>query len=299
MNQGKTTITEKIPFTDDWMFGMVLRDAEICKELLQRILPEEEFDEIQMIPPADADAEEIDEMESEESVPQMDADRMTTEIQAFLKFGKESHGVRFDAYAKSRNVWAEIEMQTFSGQHLGKRSRYYSATMDVDFFAAGGGYEDLKRSYVIFICTFDYMKTGDAVYFFQHFDAEKGLPFTDESYILILNTSCNPEKVPERLKALYAYINDPVNSFGDDLVERIDRQVEKYNGSEWRRAQMTLSGYVKDRERRARKEGHAEGLKAGEAEALRRVAVKMKASGMTNAEIAELTGLGEKEIEEL
>lgn len=295
MNQGKTTITEKIPFTDDWMFGMVLRDAEICKELLQRILPEEEFDEIQMIPPAGADAQETDEMESAESVPQMDAGRMTTEIQAFLKFGKESHGVRFDAYAKSRNVWAEIEMQTFSGQHLGKRSRYYSATMDVDFFAAGGNYEDLKRSYVIFICTFDYMKTGDAVYFFQHFDVEKGLPFTDESYILILNTSCSPEKVPERLKALYAYINNPANSFGDDLVKKIDRQVEKYNGSEWRRAQMTLSGYVKDRERRARKEG----VKAGEAEALRRVAVKMKASGMASAEIAEMTGLSEKEIEEL
>ena len=58
---------------------------------------------------------------------------------------------------------------------------------------------------------------------------------------------------------------------------------------------MTLSGYVKDRERRARKEG----VKAGEAEALRRVAVKMKASGMASAEIAEMTGLSEKEIEEL
>lgn len=62
---------------------------------------------------------------------------------------------------------------------------------------------------------------------------------------------------------------------------------------------MTLSGYVKDRERRARKEGHAEGLKDGEAEARRRIAAKMKASSMTNAEIAEMTGLSEEEIEEL
>lgn len=54
---------------------------------------------------------------------------------------------------------------------------------------------------------------------------------------------------------------------------------------------MTLSGYVKDRERRARKEG--------EAEASRRIAAKMKASGMASAEIAEMTGLSEEEIEEL
>lgn len=74
-------------------------------------------------------------------------------------------------------------------------------------------------------------------------------------------------------------------------MKKIDRQVEKYNGSEWRREQMTLSGYVKDRERRARKEG--------EAEASRRIAAKMKASGMASAEIAEMTGLSEEEIEEL
>ncbi len=288
MSQKKMTEVEKIPFTDDWMFGMVLRDPEICKELLQRILPEEDFEEIQMISPSGEDFEEIDETKP---VRQKDTDGMTTEIQAFLKFGKESHGVRFDAYAKSRDVWAEIEMQTFSGQNLGKRSRYYSAAMDVDFFAAGGDYGELKRSYVIFICTFDYMKAGEAVYFFQHFDTEKGLPFTDESYILILNTSCSPEKVPEHLKSLYGYINHPDNNFGDKLVERIDRQVEKYNGSEWRRAQMTLSGYVKDRERRARQEG--------EAEASRRIAAKMKVSGMNTAEIAEMTGLDKEEIEAL
>ena len=39
---------KKLTFTDDWMFGMVMQDKEICKELLERILPEEKFSRIQL-----------------------------------------------------------------------------------------------------------------------------------------------------------------------------------------------------------------------------------------------------------
>ena len=61
---------------------------------------------------------------------------LATQIQAALKFSSDGRGVRFDAYAKSENVWAEIEMQIHTGDHLGKRSRYYSANMDIDMLMA-------------------------------------------------------------------------------------------------------------------------------------------------------------------
>ena len=32
---------EQIPFTDDLMFSLVMRDTEICREFLQLVLPEE------------------------------------------------------------------------------------------------------------------------------------------------------------------------------------------------------------------------------------------------------------------
>lgn len=97
-----------------------------------------------------------------------------------------------DAYVQSEELWAEIEMQVYKGDHLGKRSRYYCANMDVDMLMAGADYKDLKKSYVILICTYDYMGKEAPVYFFQKYDVKNDLPFTDESYILILNTSCNP-----------------------------------------------------------------------------------------------------------
>ena len=38
---------ERIPFTDDLMFSLVVRDENICRQLLERILPESSFKLIQ------------------------------------------------------------------------------------------------------------------------------------------------------------------------------------------------------------------------------------------------------------
>lgn len=173
--------------------------------------------------------------------------------------------------------------------------------MDVDMLMAGTDYRDLKKSYVIFICTYDYMGKGEPVYFFQRYDVQKQLPLGDQSYILILNTSCDPDKVPESLKALYAYVNDPANVSDDALIEKIDSQVKKYNGSGWRWMQVTLEEHVKHMTYLARNEGHEEGklegLTEGDSSASRRIAAKLKTSGMAPADIAEVTGLSMEKIE--
>ena len=303
---------EELPFTNDWIFSMVMRDKDICRELLMRILPDEQFGAIHLADPDGtfSDTEQPDGQEPDNATP-----GLSSQIQAALKFGWENHGVRFDAYVKSEELWAEIEMQVYTGDHLGKRSRYYCANMDVDMLMAGADYKDLKKSYVIFICTYDYMERGEPIYFFQRFDVEKQLPFTDESYILILNTSCDPEKVPDNLKALYAYVNDPANTSDDALMEKIDGQVKKYNSSEWRWTQVTLEEHIKHiaymardegrsegREEgltQGRREGKLEGLSEGDTCASRRIAAKLKAAGMAPADIAEATGLSPEEIEKL
>lgn len=287
---------ERKPFTDDWMFGMVMRDKEICRELLKRILPDEQFGAIQMAAPdgtfADSDG---DGAEKETD--------MTVQLQAAVKFDKEGRGVRFDAYIKGEDIWAEIEMQVHAGSHLGKRSRYYSANMDIDMLLSGMDYEKLKRSYVIFLCTYDYMKKGEPVYFFERYDKRNGLPLEDESYILILNTSCDAAKVPENLRALYAYVNDPNNKIEDSLINRIDSLVEKYNGSEWRRMQVTFEEHMKHEKYMAMEEGRRQGMKDGEkhgdANARKEVAANLKSNGMSAVEIAEITGLDIEEIEAL
>ena len=138
------------------------------------------------------------------------------------------------------------------------------------FLEEGDDYEKLKKCYVIFLCTFDYFRKGDPVYFFRSWDVEKGLPLDDFSYKIVLNSSCAPEKVPKALKPLYAYLNDPHERLASSLTRRIDERVRKFNSDDWRRKYMTFEHMLNERERkgieRGRAEGLAEGRKAGIAE---------------------------------
>ena len=83
---------ERIPFTDDLMFSMVMRDENICRRLLERILPDEEFGEIRIEDPEGG-------LYIENS-----GDTMHVETQKSIKVPLGAHGVRLDAFIKSGNV---------------------------------------------------------------------------------------------------------------------------------------------------------------------------------------------------
>ena len=141
------------------------------------------------------------------------------------------------------------------------------------------------------ICTYDYIGADLPVYFFEKFDRQNCLQFGDEAYSIILNTACSPEKVPQPLKALFEYINDPTKGSGDALVDDIDRQVSRFNTDEWRRRHMTLQELM-DR-------NYEQGRAEGEFEAARRLARNFKNAGISAEIIAENTGLSLEEIEKL
>ena len=175
------------------------------------------------------------------------------------------------------------------------------------FLEEGDDYEKLKKCYVIFLCTFDYFRKGDPVYFFRSWDVEKGLPLDDFSYKIVLNSSCAPEKVPKALKPLYAYLNDPHERLASSLTRRIDERVRKFNSDDWRRKYMTFEHMLNERERKGIERGRAEGRKAGIAEghaagrkeSTREIARNLKALRLPIAQISEATGLSTAEIEAL
>ena len=183
--------------------------------------------------------------------------------------------------------------------------------MDLDCLEKGADYKALKKYYVIFICTFDYFKKDAPVYFFRSWDVEKGLPLDDFSYKIVLNAACSPDKVPEKLKPLYAYLNDPRQSQVSPLTRMIDARVKKFNTDEWRRKYMTFEYMLKERERigieQGRAEGEAIGLEKGRSEGLvegaaqkqREIAKVMKEKSISNTEISEITGLSVEEVDKL
>ena len=139
--------------------------------------------------------------------------------------------------------------------------------------------------------------------YLQSWDIEKNLPLDDFSYKIVLNAACSPDKVPEKLKPLYAYLNDPRQSQVSPLTRMIDARVKKFNTDEWRRKYMTFEYMLKERERigieQGRAEGEAIGLKKGAAQKQREIAKNMKTKNISVADIAEMTGLPAEEIEKL
>ena len=304
-----------LPFTNDKIFMNVMRSPKICRALLELILPNEEIGAIRIKksdnPFLDNSAidEEADESAGESEVSddaseQTDAlENLSVETQKTLKLEADAHGVRFDAFVESSKLWADIEMQTSDGSELDIRARYYHANMDLDFLEQGRPYDDLKPSYVIFICIFDRFKRDEPVYFFRSWDVEKGLPLDDLSYTIVLNTKCSSEKVPEALKHFYEYLNDPKKNQASELTRMIDERVRKFNSDGWRKKYMTFEYMLNERERKGLElgieQGRSEGRSEGEAKKQHEIAKNLKLDGIPMDVIAKNTGLTLEEVEKL
>ena len=113
----------------------------------------------------------------------------------------------------------------------------------------------------------------------------------DFAYTIVLNSKCSPEKVPDGLKELYAYINNPSNVGKSELVKNIDARVRKFNNTRWRTKQMTFEYYLKEE----KKKGEASGRAEREIE----MAKALKDKGVAIDIIAETSGLSKEDIEKL
>ena len=290
-NESTQNNEEFKPFTNDFIFALVMRDPDICKGIAELIIPDEEIGEVKIAASENSSPDEKNEK-----------DELEIALQACLDFGKDMRGVRFDAYVKTADKWIDIEMQTTNKHDLEKRSRYYQALMDTDCLEKGGKFKDLKNTYVVFICTFDYLGLGEPLYVVESYIRKNDLHFNDGTSKILLNTKCSPDKVPEKLKSFYEYINDP-SKIDSKLVEGIDERVQKYNTPEWRERLVTLEYMIAEAKEEGLEQGRTEGLAEGEvsgraAEKLD-MAKAMKSKNYSLDEISELTGLSKEKIEML
>ena len=261
------------PFTNDFMFALVMRDPDICKGIAELIIPDEEIGKVKIAASENSSPDEKNEK-----------DELEIALQAYLDFGKDMRGVRFDAYVKTADKWIDIEMQTTNKHDLEKRSRYYQALMDTDCLEKGGRFKDLKNTYVVFICTFDYLGLGEPMYVVESYIRKNDLHFNDGTSKILLN----------KLRSFYEYINDPTK-VGSELIEGIDERVQKYNTPEWRERLVTLEYMIAE----AKEEGIAEGEASGRDAEKIEMARAMKNDKEPIDKIIKYTGLSKEEIEKI
>ena len=293
--QGKSL--NDVDIRDDFMFSYIMRDPELCLGLLRQLLP-------------DCPIERIEYVELEAEKQQLEkalGTRLETQKVLFGAAGKRS--VRLDAYLDDGKTIYNIEMQTAEQIALPQRSRLYQAHIDVNQLERGQYYDELRPSYVIFICTFDPFGKSLYRYSFRNVCREDGeVELQDEAYKLFFNTKGTRGEIPEALKEMLAYINNPeeypVEKSKLKLIHRLDEAVETAKMSEdWRRAYMTYQTHLRDAQLEGiaigRKEGRQEGRLEGRKEGLLEAAKAMLQGHLPVEQIVRFTGLSQEDVQKL
>lgn len=233
---------DSIGLENDFIFGKVMQDPELCIQLLRRIFPEMQIERIEY-----------------------------PQLQKTFKADMDSHGIRMDVYVRDeKSSIYDMEMQTVSTDELPKRSRYYQSMIDIYEFDAGKSYMDLVLSFEIFICLKDIFGEGRHKYTFERRCRENpNLILDDDTLCIFLNASGTMDDVSEELKAFLNYLTGKLS---DDLyVKQLEEAVRKAKESrEWRHEFMTLE--MRDRmsfyrgEKKGKKEGRAVGRAEGRAQ---------------------------------
>ena len=224
---------EDLTISDNFLFQKVMQNKRICKTLIQKIIGIEIKDIIYPIP------------------------EKTIAVTAFSK------SVRLDLYVETdKGEVIDIEMQVTNGAdgELAHRMRYYQSMIDLEALEKGKDYAELKRTYVIFICTFDPFKLGRKIYTFTNrCHEEKELELNDGATKMFLNAKGKEGKVDKDIDKFLAYIDGKAAEgvFTKDVDEEVSK-VKQHK--ETRLEYMTLMMELK----RQRREGYDEGHSAGE-----------------------------------
>ena len=280
---------DAITIKNNFLFQETLRNKSLCKQLLERVL------HIQV--------KTIRYMETEKT----------------MKAQLSSKNTRLDVYVEDKdgNV-ADIEMQTTDTKsvinyderdektiirELPLRTRYYQNIIGTNMLRKGMHYRELKKAYVIFICTFDPFGAGLPVYHFTYRCKEDcNLQMGDLTENIFLNVKAADKTDDEELAAFLRYVNGqkPDSSFTKKLDEEATRIK---NNDDWRLKAMTLDMEIQDMKKRIakrkREKGKQEGLKEGAQNSKIEIAKAMLADGMEIAKVAKLTNLSVKEVSAL
>ena len=266
---------DNIEITNDFMFGYVMSDPERCKLFLEQIL--------------DVQIDHVEYLEKQKTID--------------IKI--DARSVRLDIYMSDGETIYNVEMQTSFGKNLPKRSRYYQGQIDMNLITKGENYTKLKKSFVIFICTFDPFGQNRYIYSFENICKgdilEDDILLQDGTYKIFINTKGTKGNVSDDFKELMDYFNDSevvINS-KNPLVHSIDSAVKTArNNEEWRHDYMTWKMYGNEKYEEGKEEGRQEGRREGRQEERKETAVRMFVKGMDIKLIAELVGETEETVEQ-
>ena len=209
---------EELEIWDDFMFGAVMSNKELCKHLLEIILQKKV------------------------------RDIRYTELQKTIDLQYDAKSIRLDVYVEDDldSVY-NIEIQTTDEKNLPKRSRFYQGMIDLNILNKGESYNKLKKSYVIFICNYDPFRKGRCFYRFENVCVDDpSLKLKDDSVKIMINPYGNDTKqFGKGFAALMDFLKN--GQISDTYTESLKDEITEVKVSEeWRRRYMKL--LIRDQE---------------------------------------------------
>ena len=211
---------EELTIVDDFMFGAVMRDPKLCKPLLELIL--------------NVKIRKIEYPELQKTIDK--------------RYG--SKAIRLVVYVEDEaGTVYDVEIQTTEKKHLPKRTRYYQGIIDLHILEKGEDYTALRKSLVIFICTYDPFGKGRWVYTFENRCLEdQSVALGDGAVKIILNTRGSVGEISAGLRALLRYMDGFAPESG--YTKALDSAVMDVRRDEkWRRGFMVLNELMREKMR--------------------------------------------------
>ena len=193
---------DQLVFSDDFMFGAVMREPEICKGVLERLL-----------------RVRIDHIEY-------------PELQKSISPFYSRKGVRLDVYVADGGRVFDVECQTYRAEDIGRRTRYYQAMIDIDSLMRGADYSELKESFVVFICLDDPFSAGLPAYTFERTCRESGaVDLGDRTHHVIFNASAWERETDAGIRDLLSFVksNRAESDFTRGIADMV--QTKKFEQS--------------------------------------------------------------------
>lgn len=224
----------ELTYSDSFMFAAIMEDEDICREVLERTL----------------------------GIP---IRKVKTRAEAALFLNSDYRSVRLDVLAEEEDGSKfEVEMQTTDKHNLPKRSRVYQGQMDLASLKPGTDFNELPKSVIIFICTYDPFGQKRYRYTFTPRCHETGSELGDETYRIFLSTKGeNDAEVPPELVSFLKYVENA--SYADEnptdtLIQKISAKIKALKRDRGMEVQyMLFSEMLSDERKEGRKEGRTEG----------------------------------------
>lgn len=266
----RKTLSE-LNLSDAFLFAAVMEEPDACRLVLEQILGKRIPD-------------------------------MRVHAEHSILYAPSLRSIRLDVFAsdKKQNRY-NLEMENWEKSSLAKRSRFHLAEMDAAGLQPGDAFQQLKPSYVIFICTFDPFGRDLYRYTFEAKCREIDMNLCDGTTRIFLNTKGkNAEEVPKTLVNFLHYVENTSDEYaestGDPRIAELHGKIRALKKSRrWEERYMTIGDWLHYQEEEIKQEGKQEG-KQEERDRLMRLIIRMNQEGETEQllQLEQDTGLLER-----